>query len=50
MKVKKNIWIGDTGASTHMTNTDRGMYDWKPINDTIKVENGTKVKGLKIGN
>ena len=49
MKVKKNIWIGDTGASTHMTNSDIGMYDWKPINDSIKVGNGTTVRGLKIG-
>ena len=32
-----------------MTNSDIGMYDWKPIIDTIKVGNGTKVKGLKIG-
>ena len=27
-----DLWLGDTGASTHMTNNDDGMFDCKIIN------------------
>ena len=44
-----DLWLGDTGASTHMTNNEDGMYDCKIINSNIKVGNGKNIKATKIG-
>jgi hypothetical protein len=44
-----DIWLGDTGASTHMTNNDDGMFDCKKINSTIRVGDGKSIKATKIG-
>ena len=42
---RKELWIGDTGASTHMTNDLRGMFDYVRHNDKyIKVGNGNKIE------
>jgi hypothetical protein len=35
-----NTWIGDTGASCHLTNSDDGMYDVELIQSPIKIGNG----------
>jgi hypothetical protein len=35
-----HTWIGDTGASCHLTNSDDGMYDVEVIKSPIKIENG----------
>jgi hypothetical protein len=48
-KVKStDIWLGDTGASTHMTNNDDGMLDCKKINSSIKVVDGKSIKATKL--
>lgn len=48
-KTLANIWLGDSGASCHMTNDDSGMFDFKTINDNIKIGNGRMLKATKIG-
>ena len=32
----KNTWIGDSGASCHITNNDTGLYDITDINKSIQ--------------
>ena len=44
-----NVWIGDTGAGTHMCNNDKGMFDYQTINEEIKARNGRIIKAIKIG-
>jgi glutaredoxin len=44
-----NIWIGDSGASCHITCTDAGMYDCRRINSAVKIGNGKLLRVTKIG-
>ena len=45
-----SIWIRDTGASTHMTNSDQGMFEYKAIkNQFVNVESGEKLEVKKKG-
>ena len=44
-----NIWIGDTGATSHMTNNDFGMFDCSTSNANVYVGNGKALKASKIG-
>ena len=44
----ENMWIGDTGASCHMTNDDTNMYDVQTINETIETA-GEPSRATKIG-
>ena len=45
----KSTFIADTGASTHMVNSDDGMYDCKEIEEPIILCNGKKMMATKIG-
>ena len=46
----KNTWIADSGASTHMCNSDEGMYQCSETpNQYIKVGNGNRLPILKKG-
>ena len=45
----ENTWIGDSGASCHMTNSDIGMFDWKRIDEEITIGNGRPMKATKVG-
>ena len=45
----KNTWMGDTGASFHMTNLADGMFDTTYINKKVEVVNSTKMTTTKIG-
>jgi len=45
----ENIFIADSGASTHMVHTDKGMFDCKAVNETIVIGNGKGIKAEKIG-
>ena len=31
LTVGPNMWLADSGASTHMGPSDAGMFDWKPL-------------------
>ena len=44
----KNTWIGDTGASCHMTNLPNGMFVTTNINKKVKVVNSTNMTATKI--
>ena len=44
-----NIYIGDSGASCHMVNSEDGMFDCQEIDEYVTVGNGGKVKATKIG-
>ena len=45
----KNTWIGDTGATSHMTNNDFGMFDCSATSSSVFVGNGKALKASKIG-
>ena len=34
------VWLGDSGASWHMCNSDRGLTKWRTINTSIKIGDG----------
>ena len=44
-----DLFIGDTGASCHMTHSDVGMFDCKEINETVTIGNGNEIKAIKTG-
>jgi gag-polypeptide of LTR copia-type len=41
---KSDLWIGDTGASTHMKNTLDGLFDLRNGETIVKIGNGTGLK------
>nr|XP_043615735.1 uncharacterized protein LOC122587627 [Erigeron canadensis] len=46
-------WINDSGATQHMTNSERNMFDVVDVSDlglTVGHPNGTQAKVVKIGN
>ena len=45
----KNTWIGDTRATLHMVNSDKGMTEVKIINEHIKMGNGKFMTATKQG-
>ena len=47
--LSENTWIGDSGASCHMTNDDNGMFDCKQIDEDIMIGNGKPMKATKVG-
>ena len=42
--IKKNIWVGDSGASQHMRNSLDGMFNLKPSNRSVKIGDGKYVQ------
>jgi len=44
-----NLWLGDTGASCHMTNSMDGMFNTKEVNTGIVFGNGQRLKAVYIG-
>ena len=47
---QKDMWIGDSGATSHMVCHDVGMFGCKPSNQQVIVGDGRSVKVLKTGN
>jgi hypothetical protein len=45
----QNIWIGDSGATCHMTNQLDGMFDIEEIDQAIILGDGKKLKATKKG-
>ena len=45
----ENTWIGDSGASCHMTNDDSGMFDSRTIDEEITSGSGKPMTATKIG-
>ena len=48
-QIRKNTWIADSGASTHMGNSDVGMTDVREINSPVQIGNGKTLQATKIG-
>ena len=47
--MNESTYLADTGASSHMTNDDDGMLDYKEVKIPIKGENGHEMICTKIG-
>jgi hypothetical protein len=45
----KEIWIGDSGASSHYCNDNKGLFDYEFISKEITVGNGDTMIAEKIG-
>ena len=41
--LEKNIFIGDSAATSHMTNRKMGVYDLVPINVSVMIGNGKSI-------
>ena len=46
---KESIFIADSGASTHMVSSDKGMFDWKLVTEMITIGNGSEIRVKKVG-
>ena len=44
-----NLWLADSGATSHMGPTDAGMFSARPGTGTVKVGNGDNCPVRKIG-
>ena len=44
-----NIWIGDTGATSHMTGDLKGMFEVRQVENIIQIGNGTEMKTTAVG-
>ena len=44
-----DIWIGDTGATCHMTNPTIGLWDVKPYEGIVDGATGTKTMVTHVG-
>ena len=49
VRISRNTYLADTGASSHMTNDDTNMYDCKKVNIPVKGANGETMRCTKIG-
>ena len=47
--IDEKIWLGDTGASAHMTMSLKGLYELQEYKGNVTVGNGNKLKVTKIG-
>ena len=47
--IPSDVWIGDTGASCHLTNSLNGMIDLEECSSKVTVGSGENLDCLKIG-
>jgi len=45
----QKTWIADSGASSHITNKDTGLYDICTVKEPVRIGNGKTVYATKIG-
>ena len=43
-KVDEDVWIGDSGASSHSIGSEKDVFDKKMIEGSINTANGEKLK------
>ena len=48
-EIHEDIWIADSGASSHMTNTLQGMYNQRRISLKVKIGRGEYIDANIIG-
>jgi hypothetical protein len=46
-KITDTTWLGDTGASCHLTNSDEGMFDVQVIKSPVKIGSGKSMTATK---
>ena len=47
--IKKDLWLGESGASSHMTNSLIGMTDVEDATGSVRFGNSQVLKVMKIG-
>ena len=47
--IKSDVWITDSAASTHITNSNVGLYDYTIVNEPVKIGDGKLVYAKKVG-
>jgi hypothetical protein len=45
----RQTWVGDSGASCHMTNTEEGLHNWRPIKQGVRMGVGNLLESTKFG-
>ncbi len=45
----ENVYIGDSGASSHMCYSNEGMYDWVESDERIVIPDGKRLRVQKVG-
>jgi hypothetical protein len=45
----RQILVGDSGASCHMTNTEEGLHNWRPIKQGVRMGDGNVLEATKCG-
>ena len=49
VEIRENVWIADSGVSTHMFVGNKGFVESKNSNDSVQVGEGTTIVCMKIG-
>jgi len=49
VKLPSKTWIADSGASTHITNEERGLYEKRCVNEPISLGNSEVVHATIVG-
>ena len=47
--VRRNLWLADSSASSHMTNDESGLFNVKLIESKITIGDGKYLRAEKIG-
>jgi hypothetical protein len=48
-KITKNTWLADSGASSHMTHCDKGMFNVEDIESSITIGDSKSLLSHKMG-
>ncbi len=48
-RTNNSLWIADSGASTHITTSDIGLFEIKNVNEPVQVGDGKFVYATKVG-
>ena len=43
-EVNEDLWIGDSGASSHLIGSEKGVFNKKMIEGSVNTANGEKMK------
>ena len=43
-ELDKDLWIGDSGASSHLIGSEKGVFDKKMVKGSPNTANGEKMK------
>jgi len=48
-KIRSKMWIVDLETSTHIINSNIGLYDYTVIQEPVKIRDGKLVYATKVG-